>query len=142
MACEGTAATQTDRPINIHLEFCKRLQLSLAAFKLNAECWRWRPLSKLRRFSLNHGTMTSLVSARSSVKPPDSRPGHTDIHQEGPQFGATHVSGGNSFQGNFVGLTISKLMRAADPAFNTDDVQTLRLDLTTAASFRTPRSSR
>ncbi|KAF7508074.1 hypothetical protein GJ744_009656 [Endocarpon pusillum] len=55
--------------------------------------------------------MTLLGLTRNSVKPVVSRPGYTNIHQEGPQFGATHVSGGNSFQGNFVSLTINSTAR-------------------------------
>lgn len=86
--------------------------------------------------------MNSPVPVRTPVNPEDSRPGYTHIHQEGPRFGATQVSGGISLQGNFAGLTISKLMPAAVPAFNTDDVQTPQRDPTTAASSPTPRSSR
>ena len=37
-----------------------------------------------------------------------SRSGGTHIHQEGSRFGPTHATGGSVFQGNFVGLTISK----------------------------------
>ena len=36
------------------------------------------------------------------------RSSETQIRQGGSRFGATHVTGGSVFQGNFVGLTVSK----------------------------------
>src|SRR4051812_19895291 len=46
--------------------------------------------------------------AQTQIYPEGSRSGDTQVHQEGSRFGATHVTGGSVFQGNFVGLTISK----------------------------------
>lgn len=43
-----------------------------------------------------------------TVQRESGRSSEAQIRQEGSRFGATHVTGGSVFQGNFVGLTVSK----------------------------------
>lgn len=81
--------------------------------------------------------------ARTRTHHESTRLGDAQIHQEGSRFGPAQVSRGALFQGNAVGIPISKPLWLTVPSVDAHDAQTLRLrpGPTMQGSFCTPLSN-